>query len=77
MRLNSKGQVTIPAALRHKHAFVEGDEVDVIEDGSVLKIVHRDRGRTPGERTVARMHGAVAKGRGPTTDELMDLLRGE
>ena len=28
MRLNSKGQVTIPAELRRKHHFHEGDEVD-------------------------------------------------
>ena len=33
MRLNSKGQVTIPAELRHRFGFVEGDEVDVIADG--------------------------------------------
>ena len=34
MKLNSKGQVTIPAELRHRHGIVEGDEVgfaDAIE----------------------------------------------
>ncbi|MGH3450263.1 MAG: AbrB/MazE/SpoVT family DNA-binding domain-containing protein, partial [Haloechinothrix sp.] len=29
MRLNSKGQVTIPAELRAKHHLHEGDEVEV------------------------------------------------
>lgn len=76
MRLNRKGQVTIPAELRHKHGFVEGDEVDVIEDGGTLRIVHRGAGATKGERAVARMRGASGGGKA-STDELMELLRGE
>lgn len=76
MRLNSKGQVTIPAELRHKHSFVEGDEVDVVEDGNTLRIVHRSTAASRGERVVARMRGTAPKG-GPSTDELMELLRGE
>lgn len=76
MRLNSKGQVTIPAELRHKHGFAEGDDVDVIEDGTTLRIVHRGEGDTKGARIVARMRGAAAKG-SPSTDELMGLLRAD
>ncbi|MFT4259238.1 AbrB/MazE/SpoVT family DNA-binding domain-containing protein [Microbacterium sp.] len=30
MKLNSKGQVTIPAELRRSHGFGEGDEVEVV-----------------------------------------------
>jgi AbrB family looped-hinge helix DNA binding protein len=75
MRLNSKGQVTIPAGLRQKYGFREGDEVDVVEDGAALRIVHREADQSPSERIVARMWGAA--GPGPTTDELMELLRGE
>lgn len=75
MRLNSKGQVTIPAELRHKHGFAEGDEVDVVEDGNTLRIIHRTAATTRGERIVERMRGAAPRG-GPTTDELMELLRG-
>ena len=75
MRLNSKGQVTIPAELRHKHGFAEGDEVDVVEDGATLRIVHRMPGATHGARVIERMRGrATAR---QTTDELMELLRGE
>ncbi|MFC6707583.1 AbrB/MazE/SpoVT family DNA-binding domain-containing protein [Flexivirga alba] len=73
MRLNSKGQVTIPAKLRAKHGFVDGDEVDVIEEGDFLRIVHSGAPNTRGERLVARMRGKA--GSGPTTDELMALLR--
>lgn len=75
MRLNSKGQVTIPAELRHRHGFLEGDEVDVVEDGGGLRIVHRTPGRTQGARIVGRMRGRASTTR--STDELMELLRGE
>jgi AbrB family looped-hinge helix DNA binding protein len=74
VRLNSKGQVTIPAELRHRHGFAEGDEVDVVEDGDTLRIVHRTKA-TPGERLVARMRGKA--GPGLSTDQLMALLRDE
>lgn len=76
MRLNSKGQVTIPADLRHRHGLSEGDEVDVVEDGSALRIVRRAGAASRGERTVRRMLGAAPVD-GPSTDELMRLLRGE
>ena len=75
MRLNSKGQVTIPADLRQRHGFHEGDEVDVIEDGDTLRIVRRETGETRGTRLVRRMRGRATTRQ--STDELMELLRGE
>jgi AbrB family looped-hinge helix DNA binding protein len=75
MRLNSKGQVTIPADLRHKHGLREGDEVDVIEEGGELKIVRRPSIATPGAQLVEQMRGRSTGGR--STDDLMELLRGE
>lgn len=39
MRINSKGQVTIPAPLREKHGLRAGDEVNVVEEESALRIV--------------------------------------
>ena len=75
MKLNSKEQVTIPAELRHRHGFAEGDEVDVVEDGNTLRIVHRTAGETRGARIVNRLRGRATTGL--STDELMDLLRGE
>ncbi|MDN5797829.1 MAG: AbrB/MazE/SpoVT family DNA-binding domain-containing protein [Intrasporangium sp.] len=75
MRLNSKGQVTIPADLRHRLGFTQGDEVDVVEDGATLRIVHRGQGETRGSRIVGRMRARATTKQ--TTDELMDLLRGE
>ena len=55
-RLNSKGQVTIPAALRARHGLHEGgDEVDVIEDGSTRRIVQVKARPTRGQKLVHRM----------------------
>jgi AbrB family looped-hinge helix DNA binding protein len=75
MKLNRKGQVTIPAELRHRHGIVEGDEVDVVEDGNTLRIVHRSEGESRGERVVGRMRNTAATAL--STDELMELLRGD
>jgi AbrB family looped-hinge helix DNA binding protein len=75
MRLNSKGQVTIPAPLRERHGLHEGDEVDVIEDGETLRIVRAEASSTRGQRLVHRMRGRATTTM--STDELLDLLRGE
>jgi AbrB family looped-hinge helix DNA binding protein len=39
VKLNAKGQVTIPAGLREKYGLRAGDEIDVVEDDGVLRIV--------------------------------------
>jgi AbrB family looped-hinge helix DNA binding protein len=75
MRLNSKGQVTIPAALRERYDLHEGDEVDVVEDGNVLRIVRAEGSASRGERAVQRMRGRATTRL--STDQLMELLRGE
>lgn len=75
MRLNSKGQVTIPAQLRHRHGLHEGDEVDVVERDGALHIVRVDDGPTRGSRLVERMRGSADTAM--STDELLDLLRAE
>ena len=75
MRLNSKGQVTIPAALRARYGLQEGDEVEVIEDGSTLRIVRAEASRTRGQRLVTRMRGRATSTK--STEQLLELLRGE
>jgi len=75
MRLNSKGQVTIPASLRERHGLHEGDEVDVIEDGSTLRIVRAEGSTTRGQRLVRQMRGRATTSM--STDQLLDLLRAE
>ena len=75
MRLNSKGQVTIPAALRARHGLHEGDEVNVVEDGDALRIVRVDASPSRGERLVRQMRGRASTTM--STDDLLQLLRGE
>jgi AbrB family looped-hinge helix DNA binding protein len=75
MRINSKGQVTIPAELRERCGLHEGDEVDVIEDGGTLRIVRSAASQTRGQRLTARMRGRATTTM--STDELLELLRGE
>jgi AbrB family looped-hinge helix DNA binding protein len=75
VRLNSKGQVTIPAELRHRYGLHEGDEVDVLEDGDSLRIVRVADSQSRGQRLVERMRGRASTTL--STDELMELLRGE
>jgi AbrB family looped-hinge helix DNA binding protein len=75
MKLNSKGQVTIPADLRHRLGLHEGDEVDVVEDGTALRIVRTAGAETRGRRLVGAMRGrATTKA---STDDLLKLLRAE
>lgn len=75
MRLNSKGQVTIPAELRRKHHLHEGDEVTVIDAADGLRIVRAADAETRGQRLVREMRGRAPAG--VSTDELMELLRGD
>lgn len=72
MRLNSKGQLTIPAQLRHRHGLHNGDELDVVERDGFLCIV-RANGPSRGDRLVRRMRGRADTGF--STDELLGLLR--
>lgn len=75
MRLNSKGQVTIPAPLRERYGLHEGDEVDVVEDGNTLRIVRAEGSPTRGQRLVGQMRGRATTSM--STDQLLELLRGD
>jgi AbrB family looped-hinge helix DNA binding protein len=75
MKINSKGQVTIPAPLRAKYNLHEGDEVEVIEVGNTLRIVRSEGSETRGERLVRHMRGKATSGM--STDEIMRLFRGD
>jgi AbrB family looped-hinge helix DNA binding protein len=77
--LNSKGQVTIPAHLRVRFGLREGDEVEVVEVGGVLQIVRAEGAQTRGQRLVQRLRNTATSRdvEGMSTDEIMELLRGE
>ena len=77
MRITSKGQVTIPVAIREKAGLMPNTEVEFVYDGKTVHIrptSHKKR-LSRGEQLVAHM-----RGRGDvkmTTDEIMALTRGE
>jgi len=77
MRITSKGQVTIPVAIREKAGLMPNTEVDFDFDGQYVRIRRARTNKKPtrGEELVARM-----RGRGDvqmTTDQIMALTRGE
>jgi AbrB family looped-hinge helix DNA binding protein len=73
MRVNPKGQVTIPAALRRKHGIGPASEVEFIDFQGRL-VLQRMPGRRGSARLIARMRGRARKG--ITTDQIMELTRG-
>ena len=77
MRITSKGQVTIPKAIREKLGLLPHTEVDFVIVGDSVRIVKASepRGETRGERMIRLLRGAGTSGM--TTDEIMELTRGE
>ncbi len=78
MRITSKGQVTIPQAIREQAGLMPNTEVEFIYDGEFVYLVKESDPRKPtrGQLAVAHLqrHGARFT---MTTDELMELTRGE
>jgi len=78
MRITSKGQVTIPQAIREKLGLLPHSEVefDVVGDSVRMRKERKPKGLTRGEMIVAHLRGTGSK-RYRSTDELMKLLRGD
>ena len=83
MRITSKGQVTIPIAIREKAGLMPNTEVDFDFDGRYVRIrrARRINGRrnkklSRGEQLIEHMRGHRGDVR-MTTDEIMALTRGE
>ena len=69
--LTSKGQVTIPKAIRERFGLNEGDTLEfIVEDGG--RIVVRSRGRENGVCGVLRDY---APGKPVTVDEMRAAVR--
>lgn len=77
MRITSKGQVTIPIAIRERAGLLPNTEVEFIYERGAVRIIRAKpkRGRSRGEEIVRRLRGSGSVKM--TTDEIMALTRGE
>ena len=75
MRITSKGQVTIPQAVREKLGLLPDTEVEFSVDGNVAILRKAEGASRRGQRLVDVMRGrATVK---MSTDEIMAMTRGE
>lgn len=75
MQITTKGQVTIPQAVREEFGFLPHTEVDFVVWNGDVRIVKKGSARKRGKGLVEHM-----RGRGSvrmSTDEIMALTRGE
>lgn len=78
MRITSKGQVTIPQAVRERTGLLPNTDVQFIVDGLEVRIVKATSGRRPSRGAAAVQRLRTAGGQVTmTTDEIMALTRGE
>jgi len=81
MRINPRGQVTIPVEIRHRLGLVTGAEVDVRMSGNVIQLVPRGARWT--RPTKAAIQEGLERMRSLagsalfTTDEVLRMTRGE
>ncbi len=78
MRITSKGQVTIPLAIRVQAGLLPNTDVEfVVEDGAVRIVPSEvEKPNSRGAQIVAHLRGRGNYG-GLTTDEIMAMTRGE
>jgi AbrB family looped-hinge helix DNA binding protein len=76
MRINSRGQLTIPEEIRRRARLLPGTEVDVVYDGESVQIIRKNPKRrlSRGQQIVDHMRGRLPK-RGLTTDQIMAMTR--
>ncbi|WP_421726391.1 AbrB/MazE/SpoVT family DNA-binding domain-containing protein [Bauldia sp.] len=80
MRVTSKGQVTIPKAIRDKAGIRPGSEVAFGIKGEVVTLKRAPAsktGRTRGQEIAESLRDTATRNRHLTTDEIMALLRGD
>jgi antitoxin PrlF len=73
-KVDSNGRVTIPKRVREYLGIGPGDEVEFRRADGGNIIIERADGTRPPSR-LAKLVGSA--GRGPSTDEIMAMLRGD
>jgi len=75
-KVTSKGQITIPKAIREELGLLPGAEVEFIPDEGEVRVRRSQTSRRRGEEVVRHLQEA-GKNYTMTTDEVMRLTRGE
>ena len=75
MRITSKGQVTIPQDIRERFGLLPHTEVEFVTEGNVVVLRKAETGNAKAREWIRTYRGSL-KG-GMSTDELMQLTRGE
>ncbi len=73
MRINSKGQVTIPQAIREQLGLLPGTEVQIAIDGNAVKLRKHRKTASRGGQLVARLRGKATTRL--STDQILALTR--
>lgn len=75
MRITSKGQVTIPQAIREQLGLLPNTEVDFVIEGETVRLVKVDTGgrEDRGRAAVRRLRGRASVGM--STNEILALTR--
>jgi bifunctional DNA-binding transcriptional regulator/antitoxin component of YhaV-PrlF toxin-antitoxin module len=74
MRINSKGQVTIPIEIREHLGFLPHTEVRFEVEGNSVRILREEK-RARGQKLLSRMRGRATTRM--STEEIMALTRSE
>jgi len=75
VRITSKGQVTIPQAIREQYGLLPDTEVEfVVTDGRVTLVPRPTTDNDRGAKTLARLRRSASTGM--STDEILALTRG-
>ena len=77
MRITTKGQVTIPQAIRERLGLLPYSEVEFDVVGDSVRIRKKRGSKTRGQRLLEVMRRGPKPRPGLTTDQLMALTRGE
>jgi AbrB family looped-hinge helix DNA binding protein len=75
VKVNRRGQITIPADVRARSGLVPGTEIVIVDEGAGRIVIH-DKHR--GKKLVAQLRRAAkAHPIRMTTEEIMKLTRGD
>jgi AbrB family looped-hinge helix DNA binding protein len=74
MRVTTKGQVTIPLAIRESLGIVPSSDVEFVREVNRVWLRKRKPGATPGRNLVAPMRGRATVRM--STEEILHLTRG-